>query len=104
MTSEEIAAHGTSAMWGHTEIMPYVSRTMPPQSGSGGGMPMPRKPRTPMRIVLYPMRSHMSTRSGPRALGRISTTMMYSGDSPRIFAAETYSRSRSSSVSPRTMR
>jgi len=53
-----------------------VSFTMPPQSGSGGGKPRPRKPSTPMAIVVYPMRKQASTMSGPRALGRISTSMM----------------------------
>ena len=36
---DEIAAHGNSAMCGQTIIIPYVSLTIPPQSGSGGGSP-----------------------------------------------------------------
>src|SRR5882724_7804880 len=50
------------------------------------------------------MRRQASTMSGPRAFGRISTSIMYQAGSPRILAAATYSRSRSSRVWLRTRR
>ena len=42
--------------------------------------------------------------SGPRALGRISTSMIQKAGSPRVSAAATYSRVRRSRTRPRTMR
>src|SRR3546814_10185282 len=47
-TSEEIAMQGKIAMCGNIMAYARVSETMPPQSGSGGGRPRPRKPRVPM--------------------------------------------------------
>ena len=37
---------------GQTLITVVVSRTMPPQSGFGGGRPSPRKPSTPIVMIV----------------------------------------------------
>ena len=47
-----MARQGKRAMCGQTRIIALVSFTMPPQSGSGGGSPRPRKPRMPMVMVV----------------------------------------------------
>ena len=87
MTNEDMAIAGQiTANW-LEKIFRRASFTMVPQSGSGGGSPMPRKPRVPMAKIAYPTRSMPSTSSGPRALGRISLNMMNQTLSPRVSAA-----------------
>jgi len=80
---------GTDSVQGKTIAIWRVSFTIPPQSGSGGGRPRPKNPRTPMVMMTYPRRRQASTISGPRALGKISNSMILQSDSPRVWAAAT---------------
>src|SRR5262249_41249355 len=105
ITSDAIARAGNSV--GHqspADRYVYSSDTCRPQSGDGGWIPSPRKDRVATVKIAYPRRTVNSTMTGCRTFGRISTNMMYGARSPRSFAAETYSRSRSESTAARTVR
>jgi len=88
-TREETARHGATTMWGKTRANWRVSLIMPPQSGSDGGRPRPRKPRVPIMMVTYPRRRQASTTRGAATLGRISMAMIQRAVSPRSWAAAT---------------
>ena len=48
---DDMAMQGNTVMCGNAMAICRVSLIMPPQSGSGGGSPRPRKPSTPMVMI-----------------------------------------------------
>src|SRR5215208_8078218 len=81
-----------------------ASLTITPQSGVGGVTPSPRKLSPASAKIAYPTRVVPSTTIGRQQLGRISRTMIATDDSPRNFAASTYSRFLTDSTALRTTR
>ena len=51
MTTELSAAAGATTIHGMLKIHFRPSLIIPPQSGVGGGMPNPRKPREPIAMI-----------------------------------------------------